>query len=392
MSMGFPLAQFVDQTQDHSQLQCGLCDQVLEDAVKTRCGHQFCAICIANYLQTHGGSCCNPNTPKETTDLDDQECHCPICRSRFYSPVEQYVCEDALAREAVGRLCVNCVHPECSWTGDVRSYMRHRNYECPFASVQCPGCSSLVQRNSLVEHLASCNEGAHLGICGHCSTIVPISSLKDHQESCPGQMCICDFAIFGCNEQIRRGDMDQHMRDCNESHLMLVVGQAIKAISNVRDVMHKQQQDLLHFQSETNKQRSLIEKQTRELEELRKFISGTQKRRQQQQQQQSQNQQDPACLLRPMFFQSSTAPLTNDHLTANYALTLTEADRRATPSTGPVHSHLHSQLQRSVPVQLHSLSRHPSTLTTTGRAFQPHRSQLPHISRPGNLPSSSDHG
>eukprot|EP00456_Euglypha_rotunda_P048675 TRINITY_DN39007_c0_g1_i1.p1 TRINITY_DN39007_c0_g1~~TRINITY_DN39007_c0_g1_i1.p1 ORF type:complete len:177 (+),score=18.29 TRINITY_DN39007_c0_g1_i1:66-596(+) len=84
---------------------CGICCEVLEDAVETKCGHAFCAKCMKNWL-TQRQVC-----PQDQSAISWAECH-PMVRDR---------------RRILG-LKVKCVW--CEEQMELRDLRAHRKKKC----------------------------------------------------------------------------------------------------------------------------------------------------------------------------------------------------------------------------------------------------------------------
>lgn len=134
--MGYAVQRFVG-TVD-SNLICGICSSVLEDAVLTPCGHSFCLLCLETWL----------SRPTVGT--------CPECRAKV-------TCSEA--------------KPIISLRNLIKSY----NIECDNKE---RGCKVMIQLDRLDNHQSLC--GFHLVECAGCNGKIIRCELANHQMQCEG--------------------------------------------------------------------------------------------------------------------------------------------------------------------------------------------------------------
>ena len=115
---------------------CGICANVLEQAVITPCGHSFCKTCLETWL--------------ESSETDT----CPTCRNTTL--IFDLIPVLAL-RGLVGNLYTSCDHSEngCRLVVTLDQLPSHLE-QCEFALTKCIGCGDQVKKGDLCEHHANC--------------------------------------------------------------------------------------------------------------------------------------------------------------------------------------------------------------------------------------------
>lgn len=132
--MGYAVQRFI--IQPDPNLICGICANVLEEAVITPCGHSFCRQCLETWL--------------ESSESDT----CPSCRTTTL--VFDLIPVLSL-RGIVGNLHTCCEHVDngCKMVVKLENLASHSR-ECEFSFVRCSGCGLQVKRYHLAEHHANC--------------------------------------------------------------------------------------------------------------------------------------------------------------------------------------------------------------------------------------------
>ena len=106
--------EFIDETKKNLEdLECPICQEILNDPLQTNCGHLFCGKCLQS-----GGS---------------RVKNCPVCREEYTSTSDQF-----LTRKING-LKVKCPNASkgCEWSGELRDAEGHvKAASCHLAKVQ----------------------------------------------------------------------------------------------------------------------------------------------------------------------------------------------------------------------------------------------------------------
>ena len=169
---------------------------------------------------------------------------------------------DQNADRLIMDLHVKCANHErgCDWTGELRNIKTHKEV-CAHAIVPCPNkCGQKLLRRKLSEHTTnSCWMRAHAcPDCGEEDTYVHITTehfhtcpkviiecdnegcdaafkrceKQDHAAVCPKEMIMCPYMTVGCNECMRREELDDHKRNNMEEHLSMAI-QSITALNKI---------------------------------------------------------------------------------------------------------------------------------------------------------------
>lgn len=216
-----------------SKYVCVLCNNVLQDAVQTQCGHRLCQPCVDTYLQ------------------DGQPRPCPYQEEFCEMLQADQILRDASARREIRQLPVYCSNKSrgCQKTLKWKELEKHLT-ECWFEPLSCPykdwGCQEPVPRGSLTDHRQTCQyTPVNCQFCGEqvpklslethknetCNKIpipcpfgcgidpVPRNEMSTHQESCPKRPVVCKFASVGCTFQGAAEEMERHERQNTEEHI-----------------------------------------------------------------------------------------------------------------------------------------------------------------------------
>ena len=220
------------------ELKCPICLELVSDPVQTSCGHLFCGKCI-----------------KGTSS-------CPIDRKRFTSHADNF--NDRRVRN----FKVKCPQKGrgCKWQGDLGDAEEHANRDCDYHIVKCKYCDMKIDRQQWAEHtqkecrqrMYKCPHCSEEGIkvenitthftkceelplpcpsgCGHC-WLVRRDMAQHLSTDCPDELVPCMFAIGGCQQIVKRKDLQEHLQD-KDLHLNTVLMSYISQSSLLRDVVH----------------------------------------------------------------------------------------------------------------------------------------------------------
>ena len=227
------------QTELLEELKCPICLELVSDPVQTDCGHLFCGKCIQE-----------PKT-------------CPVDRKQCTFHKDNY------NDRRVCNLKVKCPNKGrgCLWQGDLGSAARHTEVDCKYQTVECnnEGCSMKVERGQLVDHINNtCPQRKYK--CPHCSkedtylevTTTHFTTCDDMPLSCPSrcgrrrlvrknmaqhlstecpkELVACTYAIAGCQEVVKRKDLQQHVHD-KDQHFGTVLSSYISMSQLMRDLV-----------------------------------------------------------------------------------------------------------------------------------------------------------
>ena len=233
--------EFLDaQEQFLEELKCPICLELVSDPVQTRCGHLFCRRCIKG-----------TNT-------------CPIDRKWFIPHTDNY------NARRVHNLKVKCPNNGrgCQWQGNLGDADKHTTTNCSYQIVKCnnTGCNRKVERQRLIDHMDNqCPERVYS--CPHCSkedTYLKVTTTHftfceymplpcpggcdRHQllrrnmaqhlsEDCPNELVPCTFAIAGCQQIVKRKDLQQHLQD-KDKHFDTILSSYTSLSLLVQDLLY----------------------------------------------------------------------------------------------------------------------------------------------------------
>ena len=214
-------------------LECSICLNVLrEPNLNDCCGQHFCQACIQRII--------DDNKP------------CPLCNEANFT-----VILDKKTQRKILELLVKCRRHQsgCEWVGELKSLEEHCGV-CEYVEVDCPNsCGETIQRRLRSYHLESECPKRHFvcTYCGHESTHgdiktehwptceqfpvscknlcgaqnIPRFKEEAHRlEDCPLQEVKCKYKYVGCEEKVKRKDVDAHKEMAMKKHLELMESHA----------------------------------------------------------------------------------------------------------------------------------------------------------------------
>ncbi len=211
---------------------CGLCKKVARDAnLTTCCGEQFCKACIEQALK--------------------DDIPCPSCKE----PNVAFVINKRDQKRILA-LEVRCAMKGrgCEWNGVLEHLSAHLDVnsdDCQYVDTKCPNkCDHPVQKRNLPTHLAKecpkrdffcqyCNFTATYEVvcndhwpecpfypipCPNGCRILAIErgDLDAHLMLCSLEEVTCDFSYAGCNVKLEREEMEKHLADNLQRHVLMM--------------------------------------------------------------------------------------------------------------------------------------------------------------------------
>ena len=230
--------EFVEPPPSAFQTECPICLQILKEPCLTSCcGHKFCSGCIERARKGR-----NP---------------CPVC-----SEPEFTIMRERWLERCLKQLEVWCSYEKdgCEWRGKLGELEVHLNQDpstedqligCLFADVECTHkCGERLQRRHITTHVTQqCKKRPFC--CDYClgyhSTFEDVTELHYPQcskypvscpncqmhpfkreeldthlhDQCPLALTDCPFSYVGCEAQLPRRDLPDHMRE-TVTHLTLL--------------------------------------------------------------------------------------------------------------------------------------------------------------------------
>ncbi|XP_036383854.1 TNF receptor-associated factor 1 [Megalops cyprinoides] len=163
---GFPHSICDDVPQD--KYLCSNCNNVLNKARQTMCGHRYCLACV-NWLVRNNKNLVCKRCREEDRSLEGD--------NSILTP--DNVFNDAAINKEILELRVHCANQGCSWRGILKDYEEHQS-GCDHALIPCNiGCGHMVERKKLASHLAKgCPN--NMSPCPTCSQAMSPTELQKH--------------------------------------------------------------------------------------------------------------------------------------------------------------------------------------------------------------------
>ena len=180
-------------------LLCPICQDVLDDPVCCRRGHNFCRTCIETWLD---GS-------RTNRMFRSGSATCPIDRE---ATVRRDLNDSLIARNLVGRLESRCSESECGWTGPLERHRRHVDVDCSHTVVPClfQGCLHRCPRAERDEHESSCDYRPV--DCEQCGFTTRWCEKAEHVERrCPSTASVVQVSSGGRREPRSGGSPRMHL-------------------------------------------------------------------------------------------------------------------------------------------------------------------------------------
>ncbi len=303
---GYSCELFVSTVPD--ELKCGLCKQVAREPNLTSCcGDHFCKLCIEQVIQ-------------------DKK-PCPSCEEAEFT-----IFTNKKYHKRILALEVQCAMKDrgCNWSGTLEQLHAHLDVNsdnCQYVDVKCPNeCEQPVQKHHLPTHLA--NECAKRDFfCQHCNfkatyevvcndqwpqcPFYPVpcpngceilaierGDLDAHLMQCSLEEVECDFTYAGCNVKLVREEMEKHLADNLQRHVLMMnkalqekIEQKERKIGQLEVKLEDRDRQIQELREEKDRQieeqvkerdrriQELREERDRQIEELQKKMKEEQKRK-----------------------------------------------------------------------------------------------------------------
>ena len=228
------------------QSECSICLQILRKPhLISCCGHNYCGFCIDHVIKN--------GTP------------CPLCNKESFT-----VLHNKGLQRSLNALKVTCSNVKlgCDWTGELGQFDAHLNENpdtstqvigCQYVEVECrhscgqkflrhtidvhqmehcpqrPFCCDYcrnytsIHADVVYRHWPMCNKYP-LSCPNHCTVYaIERESLAEHLETeCPLKMVDCEFQSAGCETQVQRQDMPDHLEQCHVQHTSMLAAMSQK--------------------------------------------------------------------------------------------------------------------------------------------------------------------
>ena len=244
---------------------CGLCGNICENPRYQYCGCEsvFCKRCLDLYYDSNHHR--YPKCKKETKEL--------IPSSSF--------------NESILNLNMRCTNVNCSWNGKLKDYKEHIINICPKEIINCPnfGCIIKLKREDMPNHIKKClrtdcicskcnikikstEKNAHKNVCPKekiecligCGEYIERDSMAQHEKNCPNSPIDCPYNYLGCNDKIKKKDIEKSLIRDTPKHLYL----AIDKIKNMSEQINELNNKLNILDNDNND----LKKKVNELKEI----------------------------------------------------------------------------------------------------------------------------
>ena len=271
---------FVAETDIPERYLCNtICTKVLRDPHLTSCcGQHFCESCLNNWFTKS-----KHRTPS-----------CPHCRTKGSS--FNHFLDKKLKRD-IQELKIRCSNKVrgCEWTGELENLEKHKSENgCGFVEVECSNekCREIIMRQDLKKHLETlciyrlvtckfCGKTGtdiyitmnHKPVCINyplpcpnncCGDGIQRKDMPTHREQCPLESVECQFAEAGCSVKVVRKELDKHLTDNQQQHIL-------KLMSAYKET----NKELKEVKQELKETKQEIKQAKKELEEVKRELDGT---------------------------------------------------------------------------------------------------------------------
>jgi hypothetical protein len=255
---------------EHEDFLCGICLDIMQDP-HSCCteGHTYCLTCIRGAMISNQSNC--PSCRQGISNLmknrylqnaiDNSTVRCPHGEHNSTST------ENPLKKQKKAEEATSSASPPsaagCSWRGLFKDLSRHLGNDCEFVICKCSfsTCFNKVMRKDLPAHHLNCvrrpcicelgcgninmeNSHMHKLLCPEIEVVCSNREVRNdmvvqvceqkykrkdtnmHKSVCKLETVCCIYAPFGCETQVLRKDMNQHLVEEAMSH-------AVMSMSNV---------------------------------------------------------------------------------------------------------------------------------------------------------------
>uniref|UniRef100_A0A674CBF8 TNF receptor-associated factor n=1 Tax=Salmo trutta TaxID=8032 RepID=A0A674CBF8_SALTR len=147
---------------------CSNCNNVLNEARQTLCGHRYCLACVSWLVSNNNNLVCkmckeeDPSSESETSILTSDN-----------------LFSDAAINKEILELKVHCANQGCSWRSILKDFEEHQG-QCEYALIPCNiGCGHMVLRKALACHLEKACPN-NMSVCPACCHSMRPIELQTH--------------------------------------------------------------------------------------------------------------------------------------------------------------------------------------------------------------------
>ena len=208
------------------------------DFVETPSSDYFCPVTFELLLSCPQlTECCgNHISLTAISKLKAEAKPCPLCaNSDLTTHNDKYF--ERRVRELKVK-CQNLING-CSWVGEVGCFRDHL-LSCPKRQWQCPHCDfSSIYDAGMEKHVVECDQWPE-PCPNKCVVVcVPRCDMKKHLTECSLQLLVCEFQEVGCEVQVLRKDMNHHLEEFAQHHMMICALSSLKLTRQLRAELHE---------------------------------------------------------------------------------------------------------------------------------------------------------
>ncbi|KAL0979736.1 hypothetical protein UPYG_G00188900 [Umbra pygmaea] len=210
---------------------CSNCNNVLNEARQTLCGHRYCLACV-NWLVRNNNNLVCKKCKEEDPGLESETSL--LTSDNLFS--------DAAINKEILELKVHCANQGCSWRSILKDFEEHQG-QCEYALIPCNiGCGQMVLRKALACHLENACPN-NMSVCPACCRSMGPSELQKHscqslrekketrtdkkQKKTQHPGCdskeLCVFSEVGCTFKGTTEKVRAHENNSHVGHLQLLL-------------------------------------------------------------------------------------------------------------------------------------------------------------------------
>ncbi|KAK1155917.1 TNF receptor-associated factor 1-like [Acipenser oxyrinchus oxyrinchus] len=235
---GFP--QSICDDVPHVKYLCSNCNNVLNKARQTLCGHRYCLACLNWLMRNNKNPVCKKCKEDDPSTVSEESI---LTSEHFYS--------DAAINKEISELKVHCANQGCNWKNTLKHYEDHQS-QCDYELIPCNiGCGHMVIRKMLANHLEK-GCANNMVVCKKCTRKIRQAEFQKHIcESSPVKerkptkaetreknrqltnmknKDLCRFAEAGCTFKGSKEKIKEH----EQSALVLHMGLLLQVFHNIK--------------------------------------------------------------------------------------------------------------------------------------------------------------
>ncbi|KAM9547422.1 TNF receptor-associated factor 1 isoform 2-T2 [Salvelinus alpinus] len=221
---------------------CSNCNNVLNEARQTLCGHRYCLACVSWLVSNNNNLVCkmckeeDPSSESETSILTSDN-----------------LFSDAAINKEILELKVHCANQGCSWRSILKDFEEHQG-QCEYALIPCNiGCGHMVLRKALACHLEKACPN-NMSVCPACCHSMRPIELQTHSCNSLGEEKTdkkqrkgksnplpgskgkeyCVFSEVGCTFKGTTEKLRVHENSSHVGHLQLLLRAATTTSSDLQ--------------------------------------------------------------------------------------------------------------------------------------------------------------